>query len=198
MPNYNTYSDSELVGLFHTNDERILVEIYSRYWDRMLGVAFNRLGNLEEAEECVQDVLYKLWKLRAALNLRSEKLSAYLTRAIRNQTFNVLERRYRQRIKLEEYHDHDDSIDTMSPERKLIVQELQQQIDNAIKNLPPQCQLVFVLNKQEGLSTREIADTLDLSENTVKSHLKKAKKDLGNNTELLTTLIFIHIYLQQF
>lgn len=197
MLSYNTYSDHELVSLFHTNDERVLVEIYNRYWEKMLAVAFNRLGNLEEAEECVQDVLYKLWKLRYTFNLRSEKLSTYLARAIRNHTFNVLEQRQRIRTKLAGYN-QEETIDSMSPERQLIVQELQQQIDKAIKGLPQQCQLVFVLNRQEGLSTKEIAVSLNLSENTVKSHLKKAKKDLGNNTELLTTLIVIHIYLQHF
>ncbi len=196
MLNYNTYSDSELINLLNTDDERILVEIYNRYWDKMLAVAFNRLHNLEEAEECVQDVLYKLWRLRFAFKLQSEKLSSYLARAIRNQTFNVLEQRHRKQISLAEYDA--ESVDIMSPERQLILQELQQQIDNAIKSLPSQCQLVFVLNKKEGLSTKEIANKLDLSENTVKSHLKKAKKDLGNNTELLTMMVFLYLYTQHY
>lgn len=196
MSSYNTYSDNELINLLNTDDERILVEIYDRYWDKMLAVAFNRLDNLEEAEECVQDVLYKFWKLRSAFKLQSEKLSSYLARAIRNQTFNVLEQRHRKRVNLAEYDV--ESVDLMSPERQLILQELQQHIDNAIKSLPSQCQLVFVLNKNHGLSTKEIANNLNLSENTVKSHLKKAKKDLGNNTELLTTLVFLYLYTQQY
>ena len=196
MTNYKIYGDQELVQLMRSGDERILVEIYDRYWEKMLAVAFNRLGNLEEAEECVQDVLHKLWKLRDNLSLAKNELANYLTRAIRNHTFNVLEQRRRERLKLFEYN-QDEVVDVMSPERQLIVQELQQQIDKAIKSLPPQCQLVFILNKKEGLSAKEIANSLNLSENTVKSHLKKAKKDLGSNTELLTTLVFIHIYLQQ-
>lgn len=196
MPSYSIYSDSELINLLNTDDERILVEIYNRYWDKMLAVAYNRLDNLEEAEECVQDVLYKFWRLRSAFKLQSEKLSSYLARAIRNQTFNVLEQRHRKRVNLAEYDA--ESVDLMSPERQLIIQELQQQIDNAISNLPSQCQLVFVLNKKEGLSTKEIASNLNISENTVKSHLKKAKKDLGNNTELLTTLVFLYLYTQQY
>ena len=192
---YKIYGDRELIQLMRSGDERILVEIYDRYWEKMLAVAYNRLGTLEEAEECVQDVLYKLWKLRGNLSLEKNELANYLARAIRNYTFNVLEQRRRKRLKLAEYR-QEGVIDEMSPERQLIVQELQQQIDKAIKSLPPQCQLVLVLNKNEGLSTKEIASSLNLSENTVKSHLKKAKRDLGNSTELLTTLVFIHIYLQ--
>jgi len=52
------------------------------------------------------------------------------------------------------------------------------------------------MNKNEGLTTKEIADKLNLSENTVKSHLKKAKKDLGSNTEFLTIIVFFSIYLR--
>jgi len=196
MLNYKKYSDYDLLTLFNTDDERVLIEIYNRYWDKMLAVAFNRLGNLEEAEECVQDVLCKLWKLRSTFNLQNEKLSSYLARAVRNQTFNVIYQNRQKRQKLAGYSPQEDVIDSISPERKLIIQELQQQIDVAIKNLPPQCQLVFVMNKSEGLTTKEIADKLNLSENTVKSHLKKAKKDLGNNTEFLTIIVFFSIYLR--
>lgn len=196
MLNYKKYSDYDLLTLFNTNDERVLIEIYDRYWDKMLAVAFNRLGNLQEAEECVQDVLCKLWKLRSTFSLQNEKLSSYLARAVRNQTFNIIYQNKQKRQKLAGYSPQEDVIDSISPERKLIILELQQQIDNAIKNLPPQCQLVFVMNKNEGLTTKEIADKLNLSENTVKSHLKKAKKDLGSNTEFLTIIVFFSIYLR--
>ncbi len=196
MLNYKKYSDYDLLTLFNTDDERVLIEIYDRYWDKMLAVAFNRLGNLQEAEECVQDVLCKLWKLRSTFSLQNEKLSSYLARAVRNQTFNIIYQNKQKRQKLAGYSPQEDVIDSISPERKLIILELQQQIDNAIKNLPPQCQLVFVMNKNEGLTTKEIADKLNLSENTVKSHLKKAKKDLGNNTEFLTIIVFFSIYLR--
>ncbi|WP_367209077.1 RNA polymerase sigma factor [Sphingobacterium sp. R2] len=196
MLNYKKYSDYDLLNLFNTDDERVLIEIYDRYWDKMLAVACNRLGNLQEAEECVQDVLCKLWKLRSTFSLQNEKLSSYLARAVRNQTFNIIYQNKQKRQKLAGYSPQEDVIDSISPERKLIIQELQQQIDKAIKNLPPQCQLVFVMNKNEGLTTKEIADKLNLSENTVKSHLKKAKKDLGNNTEFLTIIVFFSIYLR--
>ena len=196
MLNYKKYSDYDLLNLFNTDDERVLIEIYDRYWDKMLAVACNRLGNLQEAEECVQDVLCKLWKLRSTFSLQNEKLSSYLARAVRNQTFNIIHQNKQKRQKLAGYSPQEDVIDSISPERKLIILELQQQIDNAIKNLPPQCQLVFVMNKNEGLTTKEIADKLNLSENTVKSHLKKAKKDLGSNTEFLTIIVFFSIYLR--
>jgi len=193
MAEYRLYRDQELVQLMRSGDERVLIEIYERYWDRMLAVAFNRLDNQQEAEECVQDVLYNLWKLRDNFELTKMELINYLTRAIRNQSFNILERRHRERLKAADYT-LEDNINHLSPERKLIIRELEIQIDNAINKLPPQCQLVFKLSRQEGLSNKKIAETLNLSENTVKSHLKKANRDIQGNMELLTGLILCYLF----
>lgn len=193
MAQYKAYGDQELVQLMQSGDERVLIEIYNRYWDKMLAVAFNRLGNQEEAEECVQDVLYKLWKLRHDFSLSKLELSNYLSRAIRNQSFNILEQRHRERLRSESYDPVKD-INLLSPERQLMIRELQQQLDNSIKELPPQCQLVFKLSRQDGLSNREIAEKLNLSENTVKSHLKKANKDIQRNMGLLTVLLFNYFF----
>lgn len=192
MGQYKSYGDQELVQFMQNGDERVLTEIYDRYWDKMLAVAFNRLGNQEEAEECVQDVLYKLWKLRADFFLTKVELSNYLARAVRNQSFNMLDKRYRERLKSENYAPQKD-INLLSPERQLMIRELQEQIDNSINALPPQCQIVFKLSRQEGLSNKEIAEKLNLSENTIKSHLKKANRDVQGNIELLTTLISVYI-----
>lgn len=193
MGQYTSYGDQELVHLMQNGDERILVEIYDRYWDKMLSVAFNRLGNQEEAEECVQDVLFKLWKLRDDFCLTKVELSNYLARAIRNQSFNILDRRYRERLKLESYAPEKD-INLLSPERQLIIRELQEQIDQSINALPPQCKLVFKLSRQDGLSHKEIAEKLNLSENTVKSHIKKANRDIQGNINLLVTFLSVYIF----
>jgi RNA polymerase sigma-70 factor (ECF subfamily) len=193
MGQYQSYEDQELVQFMQNGDERVLTEIYNRYWDKMLAVAYNRLGNQEEAEECVQDVLYKFWKLRADFSLAKVDLSNYLARAIRNQSFNILDRRYRERVKSENYTPAKD-INLLSPERQLMIRELQEQINNSINSLPPQCQIVFKLSRQDGLSNKEIAKKLDLSENTVKSHIKKANRDIQGDIELLTTLISFYIF----
>jgi len=195
MVDYKIYGDQELVQLMRSGDERVLIEIYDRYWEKMLAVAFNRLGNQEEAEECVQDVLYKLWKLRDNFSLVKDELANYLARAIRNQSFNILDRRYRERLKAEGFPPAEE-INLHTPEHELIMRELEQQIDSVIRSLPAQCKLVFTLSRHEGFSTKEIAEKLQLSENTVKSHLKKANKDIRNNTKLLTTLVFIPIFFQ--
>jgi len=195
MRQYKLYQDRELVELMRNGDEQVMIEIYDRYWKRMLAVAYKRLDSQEDAEECVQDVLYNLWKLRENFGLEKLDLSNYLSRAIRNQSFNILEKRYRGRLKAEDYKQ--EAVNYLSPEQALILKELQAKIDRSISELPPQCQLVFRLSRQEGLSAKQIAENLSLSENTVKAHLKKANKDIQGNLDLLTALILSYLFLQK-
>jgi RNA polymerase sigma-70 factor (ECF subfamily) len=64
------------------------------------------------------------------------------------------------------------------PEQKLISNELQSNLNAAIRSLPPQCQTIFHLVKEEGLRYKEVAEILDLSVNTVRNQLAIAVKKL--------------------
>ena len=134
-------------------------------------------------------------KLNDDFFLAKVELANYLARAIRNQSFNILDRRHRERIKSQNYSPAED-INLLSPERQFMLRELQEQIDQSINSLPPQCQLVFKLSRQDGLSNKEISEKLNLSENTIKSHLKKANKDIQGNMRILLTLVFVYTVFQ--
>jgi RNA polymerase sigma factor (sigma-70 family) len=94
MSVYSAHSDQELLLLIGENSERAMTEIFDRYWDKLLAVALNRLDNLEEAEECVQDVFLKLWKLRETLELKYT-LYTYLSAAVRYRVLDLLDKQYR-------------------------------------------------------------------------------------------------------
>lgn len=192
---YQYLTDKELVARLGQGDETAFSEIYERYWDRLFAVAANRLGDPQEAEECVQDVFYKLWRLREKLNVENDDLSAYLAVGMRNQVFNRRLKRYRERMRATGYEVTE--AKQPSPEQLLIAQELQYRIDRAIKNLPSQCQLVFELSKKEGKSIKQMADQLGISENTVKYHLKKANRDLRGNLDLSVWLALLTYFFQK-
>ncbi|MEC3878111.1 RNA polymerase sigma factor [Parapedobacter sp. 10938] len=186
---YRNHNDKELVAKLRQGDEVALSEIYERYWDRLFVVATNRLDNQQEAEECVQDVLYKLWRLREKLHVENDDLSAYLAVGIRNQVFNRRLKRHRERLRETGYEIPETK--NPSPEQLLIAQELQQRIDRAIKSLPSQCRIVFELNKTEGKTIKQMANQLGISENTVKYHLKKANRDIRGNLDLGAWLVML-------
>lgn len=192
---YHAYTDKELVFRLRTGDETALSEIYDRYWDKLFAVSVNRMGDQHDAEECVQDVLHKLWTLRETFYVENDDLAGYLAVAVRNQVFNRRLKRYRERQRAEGY----EPIDTnpVSPEQELIARELRERIDRAIKALPEQCRIVFELKQREGLTIKEIAEKLDVSENTVKYHLKKANRDIRNNLDVVAFLMLFCQFFQK-
>lgn len=63
--------------------------------------------------------------------------------------------------------------DERSPERHAIADQELRMIGASIAALPPRCREVFVMRKVEGLSQREIATRMGISENTVEKHIVK-------------------------
>src|SRR5690606_17221061 len=139
-------TDQELLHSLSLGNRSAFIEIYERYWDRLLGVAFNRLNNIKDAEECVQDVIYNFWRNRREIELQNFRLEHYLARAIRNQAFNMLDKRYRLKHSAESV-DADLLVTTISPEQEMIFKELERQFEAALQDLPAQCQFVFRLSR---------------------------------------------------
>lgn len=182
MSVYNAHSDQELLLLIGENSERAMTEIFDRYWDKLLAVALNRLDNLEEAEECVQDVFLKLWKLRATIELKYT-LYTYLSAAVRYRVIDLLDKQYRKLQYAPEMLSEmqNETSSALSSDRYLLEKELIEQIEASVKLLPEKCQMVYRMSREDGKSHKQIAAQLNISEKTVQAHLTKAIKDIRNN-----------------
>lgn len=187
--NYQHYTSHQLIARLRDGEEAALLEIYERYWDKLFVVSVNRLGDMQEAEECVQDVIHKLWLLRDTLVLENGDLGAYLAVAVRNHVFNIRLKKYRERLRAAGYEY--ENVGYPSPEKELIAKELQERIDQAIQRLPTQCRIVFEMSRHDGKTMKQIADELNISENTVKYHLKKANRDIRRDLNMVVWLAII-------
>src|SRR5690606_14889996 len=183
----NQYTDDELLVKLGESKQQALITLYNRYWDKLFVAAGNLLDSAEEAEECVQNVFVGLWKRRESLQL-THKLSTYLATAIKYQALTALARRKREREYLLDPENIPEPIETVSPENELFAKELKQRIEAHINLLPPQCQLVFRMSREQDKPVKTIARELGLSENTVKMHLKNANRKLRGD---LLALIFL-------
>ena len=84
-----------------------------------------------------------------------------------------------------------DYIDELSPERHAIGRQAVAALEHAFSNLPPKCREVVQLRKIAGLSQREVAAHLGISEGTVEKHIAKGIRfladALGENDSNMTT-----------
>ncbi len=173
--NYNILSDKELTTLLQAGDEHAFTEIYNRYWQRLFAIAANKLKELNEAEEIVQDIFVSLWKRRDELG-KIETLSPYLAVSVKYRVIKHLAKRHSQ----QKYTDYSQylSVADDSTEQWLEFEELRSRLAMFVADLPEKCRLVYRLSRESGFSQKRIAAELGISEKTVEAHLGKALKTL--------------------
>lgn len=176
MADYDKLTDQELAALLKEGDKRAYTVIFERYSEILLRHAYRLLTDKEESYDVVQDVFLSLWQKHAEIVFKTS-LSSYLYAAVKNKIFNLLSHqklvvRYAQSISqymVEGYHITDDQV----RER-----ELSAVIEREINALPPKMREVFLLNKRQGLSYKEIGEQLNITDQTAKQQVYKAVKIL--------------------
>ena len=143
-------------------------------------------GELEVAEEIVQDLFYVFWKERESLPiLRSIK--NYLYGATRNRSLQYLEHqevryRYRNTVLAGE----NPESESYTPQDQLEYKELQSLVNRALGKLPERRLRIFRMHRFEGMKYAEIASSLSLSIKTVEAEMTKALQTLRKEIENYT------------
>lgn len=169
-------SDPILLQKMKHGDRAAFTEIYNRYWDKLFAVAGHKLHDLHVAEELVQDIFMDLWNRRDEIAVTGD-LRAYLSVALKYKVINVQAKR-RRSFRYEKHVITHSPQEDHSTEEWVRFQELKERLAALVKQLPEKCRLVYTLSRENGLSHRQIAEHLDISEKTVESHLTNALKSL--------------------
>lgn len=176
MYNYTILDDKELTGLLQNSDELAFTEIYNRYWTKLFAVAANKISDLDEAEEIVQDIFVSLWKRRNELDTINT-LGPYLAVSVKYRVIKVLAKRGHQQ-KYSDYTQHIASLTDDTTQQWLDFEELRGRLAAFVADLPEKCRMVYRLSRESGFSQKQIAAELGISEKTVEAHLGKALKTL--------------------
>lgn len=188
------YTDLELIHLWQQGSEFAFEELYKRYAGQLLSIAMRKTNDREVSEEFVQDTFLTFYNYgKAAENLTS--VIGYLHTILKNKILDhyrhsLVHKKYEAYV-IMHFEEKDDST-----EQSLMIKELESQLVLNIEKLPPQCRNVFKLSRQEYLSIKEIAKRLDISENTVKQHMRKALRLLRTSLMNYEKILFIMIILK--
>ncbi|MBS1500585.1 MAG: RNA polymerase sigma-70 factor [Bacteroidetes bacterium] len=189
MADVSTLGDVDLTDLLKSGDHAAFTEIYHRYKGLLYIFAYKRVGDREEARDIIHELFTALWEKREALNITGNLLS-YLYTSVRNR---IMDRVARQKVAARYLDQFQEYIDSgHSPADHLArMRNLEELIEREIAALPPKMRTVFLLSRNTELSRKEIAEQLDLSEETVKSHMHHALKTLKGRLGPLFVLLFI-------
>lgn len=161
--------------------------LFREFYADMCRSAFRILRDSNLAEDLAQEVFFELWRSRSRLRIKGS-VGAYLRRAVVNRSLNYLRD---QRLPLSDQSPAELPLadDRTGAQQRLERDELEQAIQRAIDQLPERCRIVFVLNRFEDLSNKEIADRLDISVKTVENQMTRALRLLRSQLSRLITLV---------
>lgn len=161
-------------------DEKALESLFKDIYSPLCRYAGQITGDSFLAEELVQDVFHKIWQSRDVIIITSS-FKAYLFQAVRNHSLNAIRKNDSKRFSftrqiadeawnfLKDTYESDDYI-----VERIAAGETEKAIEQAIESLSPQCRSVFKMNRFENKSPGEIAGQLNISVNTVRSHIYTA------------------------
>ena len=177
---YNTpYTDTELLERMALDDHHAFDILYNRYWKKVLQYAISKSGDIMEGENIVQDIFVSLWNRRGALTVTTG-FENYLMISIKYRVIKFLNKQRSQRISSNLSAIDLDLIDD-STRQYLEFEELRKRLEISVGKLPEKCRIIYQLNKIDGLSYKEIADKLEITEKSVDAHLYRAKKTILND-----------------
>lgn len=174
---YLAYQDFQLLPLLAQGDKNAFTEIYERYWDKLFYIAGKKVIDLGEADSLVQEVFLDLWHRRESLAIHTS-LEHYLAVAMKYRVLKLLARQ--QKEAAYRFHQPAEPAASHNPETALQFEELKEKLEKLVHNLPQQCRIAYQL-RDEGLSQKEIAAHMNISEHTVERHLSRALKSIRAN-----------------
>ncbi|MBT8258294.1 MAG: RNA polymerase sigma factor [Bacteroidia bacterium] len=173
-------SDEDLVRAIVSSNDTMLFEIlYDRYSQVVYNKCFSFAKNRYEAEDLTQDVFLKLFvKLRSFKG--NSKFSTWLYAFTYNHCVNYVNRNTAKKIERK-------SVDSEVLETRLydpqtddqdITQLQVDKLKEALENVSPDEKMILLLKYQDGLSIKELSNSLEIGESAVKMRLKRAKEKL--------------------
>ena len=164
----------DLFLAFKEGDSKSFETIYDLYADQLFRYVYSRVKDKETSEEIVQEVFVSLWTNRTATEINA----AYIFVAAKNKILSHLRTsNVRKRFAIDFTLFAANRLDNSS-EELMNLNDLQATIKNSIQELPEYCQTAFRLSRIEHISTKHIAEHMNISQRTVENYISKALKYL--------------------
>ena len=166
-------SDAELIYGCLNRDKKAQKTLYDKYAPKMFGICLRYFRNSDEAEDALQEGFIRIFN--NIDKFRNEgSFEGWMHRIMVNTALNC----YKSSVK--HYYSTDyDEIEEVIEDTKLKFDNLSvEYLLKLIQNLPDGYRMIFNMYEIEGYSHKEIAQMLNISINTSKSQLMKAKRNL--------------------
>jgi RNA polymerase sigma-70 factor (ECF subfamily) len=187
--------EKELVVQLISGSEIAFELIFHRTKGRLKGFLKKVLPYGEDEESILQEIYLNLWANRRSIKADGN-FESYLFAIVKNMVIDVMRKRLHKQKYLEELYcrmkdEHENSLDTLA---MVEYSELEKKVFDVIEKLPERRRLIFKLNRIDGFTYREIAQKLNISENTVDLQMRNALSFLRNEMNHFLYIMFFCIF----
>lgn len=171
-------SDKDLILGLKKGDYRCYESLFERYYARYVNFVDEIINDREAAKDLVQESFIKVWLNKERLD-SDLSIGNYLYVLVKRATINFIrDRKFAESLSTELAEGLSSNEDG---EQRVVARESIRRIQGAVDHLPPQRRTVFLMSRQQGLSNKEIAAQLQLSEKTIERHITLALSSLRKN-----------------
>jgi RNA polymerase sigma-70 factor (family 1) len=156
----------------------IFKSVFDEYYRPIKSFLYYKLGDIDMAEDITQEVFIRAWDKRDTIIM--ETVKSYLYKIANNLVINhFASAKTRFELKLE---DHDKTV-SESPQYVMEKDEFAARLNRALEKLPEGQRSVFLMNRIDDLTYREIAEQLEISVKAVEKRMQGALESLRSVTQ---------------
>lgn len=149
-------------------------EIYSEFSDRIYFISKRYNLPEEMANDMVQDVFMKIWEKREDIN-PDLSIGSFILTIARNMIINKVKRQALEIANLNYSRKFKNDF-VSTTEDFIIFRDYEKHATEFIETLPEKKRQIFLLSRSNGLSNKEIAEELGISQRTVENNIYQAEK----------------------
>ncbi len=154
------------------------IDLFNQLYSPIKNFIYYKTGDIELADDIAQDTFIKIWEKRN--EIRNETVKSLLYTIAGNLCKNRFEH---QQVVFEFANNFQQTETSVSPEFELELKEFNDKLQNAIGKLNDKNRVVFLMNRIDGLTYKQIADNLGLSQKAIEKRMKNALDELKKTIE---------------
>ncbi|MDX2248795.1 MAG: RNA polymerase sigma-70 factor [Bacteroidia bacterium] len=157
----------------NTPEREVFQNLFDNYYEAIRNFLYYKSGEMELAEDLTQEAFLILWKKRESIN--PDKAKSYLYTIANNLFLNEIKH---QKVVIRFQQQPVSNTLFESPQFLMEAEEFKVKLEKAISDLPEKNRSVFLMNRVEKMTYKEIADRLSLSVKAVEKRMHKALTEL--------------------
>lgn len=184
-------SEKELIVGLNNGSARCFTELYNKWIDPLYDFVFQLVKSEKLTDDIVQETFISVWNYRETLQIRTS-FKAYLFRIAYHLIVKEIKRQIQNPL-MEEYinYTNEPSVSEKTVTQCIDFDQFVKDYENAKKDLTPRQLQIFILNKEQECSIKEIAEKLSISEQSVKNQLLAASKIMRSDLKKYRCLLWV-------